>query len=317
MQIAIIPAEYHDQDVLELLLEDKRSENTKKAYKKDLNDFFRTMTGNNANQVFISDFLSVTRHQAVAIALKYKAKLIQKGLAEATVNRRLAALRSLVDFARKIGKCEWDLRDIKGEKITPYRDTSGVPAEKMISMLSVPDRSKQKGKRDYALLRLLCENALRRGELVKINVEDFEPDSQSLNILGKGKGSQKEKIDLSYEAVQAIQDWLSTRGNLKNGSPLFISLDNAHKGQRISGDGISHIVQQTSRAAGISKQMSPHRLRHSAITCALEITNGNVSMVQKLSRHSKIETLMIYNDRRENHQKKVTEQLSALFQQPA
>ncbi|MBD0346521.1 MAG: tyrosine-type recombinase/integrase, partial [Coleofasciculus sp. Co-bin14] len=58
--------------------------------------------------------------------------------------------------------------------------------------------------------------------------------------------------------------------------------------------------------AGIKKQMSPHRIRHSAITAALDATDGNVRKVQKLSRHRQLDTLMIYDDNRGKDQAEVT-----------
>ena len=59
--------------------------------------------------------------------------------------------------------------------------------------------------------------------------------------------------------------------------------------------------------------MSPHRIRHSGITEALEVTGGDVRAVQKLSRHAKLETLMVYDDARTNDQQKVTELLAAML----
>ena len=64
--------------------------------------------------------------------------------------------------------------------------------------------------------------------------------------------------------------------------------------------------------AGIDKVMSPHRIRHSSITEALNLTNGDVRKVQKLSRHSNLNTLMIYDDNRQNLQGEVTNMLDDL-----
>ncbi len=75
--------------------------------------------------------------------LKYKAIMLEKGLAEATVNRRLAALRSLVTFARRIGRADFTLGDIEGEKIQSYRDTSGPSMDQVKIMLQLPNREKQ------------------------------------------------------------------------------------------------------------------------------------------------------------------------------
>ncbi len=72
-------------------------------------------------------------------------------------------------------------------------------------------------------------------------------------------------------------------------------------------------MQKYARAAGIDKVMSPHRIRHSSITEALNLTNGDVRKVQKLSRHSNLNTLMIYDDNRQNLQGEVTEMLDDLF----
>jgi integrase/recombinase XerC len=270
------------------------------------------MLGMDAAPGLVQRFLTLTRQEAITCVNKYKASMIARGLAEATINRRIAAIRSLVNHARTVGFCEWGLEDVKGEKIQAYRDTSGVAVEQIIEMLNVPDRSTIKGKRDYAILRIFWEIALRRGELSKLNVADFDPDEQTINVLGKGRGTQKESLTLSEKTTEAITEWLSTRNELASDTPLFIALDNGHKGHRMTGEGLSKFVKMIAKKAGIKKDFSPHRLRHSSITAALEATNGNVAMVQKLSRHAKVETVMVYEDRRINQQKKVTNLLANL-----
>ena len=71
-------------------------------------------------------------------------------------------------------------------------------------------------------------------------------------------------------------------------------------------------MQKYALLAGIDKVMSPHRIRHSSITEALNLTNGDVRKVQKLSRHSNLNTLMIYDDNRQNLQGEVTGMLDDL-----
>ncbi|MHB1166998.1 MAG: tyrosine-type recombinase/integrase [Carboxydocellales bacterium] len=265
------------------------------------------------NQDLVHWFLNSDRYQAAVMVYQYKANLLERGLKEATVNRRLAAIRSLVSYAYGIGACDWNLANVRGEKVETYRDTSDIPIKKVAAMLNIPDRSTLKGKRDYSILRLLWDNALRRGEITKTNIEDFDSEAQTLLILGKGKGKQKEKISLSTKTSQAIQEWLNARNETNPKAPLFISIDRAHKEHRLSGEAVALIVKTKEITAGITKKMSPHRLRHSSITAALEATNGNVVMVQKLSRHVKVETLLIYNDQRTNLQKQVTELLSSII----
>jgi integrase/recombinase XerC len=139
-------------DVLSQLLADSRSENTRQAYEKDVVLFFKWATGNKPTPDIVLEFLHLEKSDAVTLVLKYKAHLIRKGLAEATVNRRLAALKSLVAMGRKMGHCVYSLEDIKGEKVQRYRDTTGISPEDFKRVLEVPDRDTLQGKRDYALL---------------------------------------------------------------------------------------------------------------------------------------------------------------------
>jgi len=121
-------------------------------------------------------------------------------------------------------------------------------------------------------------------------------------------------VDLGVATVRAIADWLEARGSCAPDSPLFIALDSAHSGHRLSGDGICKMVVRHSEKAGINKkQMSPHRIRHSAIAVALDATDGDVRKVQKFSRHRNLNTLMVYDDNRGRDQQDVTEMLDSMF----
>jgi len=263
------------------------------------------------NPILVVQFLQMDRYAAVTLVLRYKAELIDQGLKEATVNRRLAAIKSLVNYAYKVGKCSWTLADIKSEKVKPYRDTTGISPEAFKKMLAIPDRLTFKGKRDYALLRLLWANALRREEISHCNIEDLDLEARTLSILGKGRGTQKENIDLHPKTCKAIQEWLWERKELDIKQPLFISL-RPNYGHRLTGDGIRKIVAANALLAGISKPISPHKIRHSAVTAALDASNGDVRSVQKLSRHANLNTLMIYDDNRTKAQGKITALLEDL-----
>jgi integrase/recombinase XerC len=304
-------------NILTALLTDKRSLNTRRAYEKDLHYFFLAAYGQKPTEAVIAEFLQLGRFEAIAIALQYKSDLIAKGLKEATINRRLSALKSLVNFATKLGKCSWNLDDVQTETVQSYRDTTGIKPDGIRQMLLQIDRSSDKGKRDFAILRLLWDNALRRNEVVSTNIGDFDFEGRSLQILGKGRGSQKSLISLSMGTANAIQDWLShdkTNELTKDPKqPLFRALDRGHRGHRLTGGAIYQIIDQLAKDVKISKQMSPHRIRHSAITAALEATNGNVRKVQKLSRHKKLDTLMLYDDNRANMQGEVSSLLVDLI----
>jgi len=299
-----------ERDLVAELLADKRSLNTRLAYARDLKDFFRVVAASSPTPAIVAEFLGLDRFAAISLVLKYKAALIEKGLKEATVNRRLAAIRSLVDYARVIGKCDYTLTDIRGERIKSYRDTTGISAQAFKKVLNTCNRTTLKGKRDYAILHLLWSNALRRNEVVSLDISHFDPNARTLAILGKGRGTHREIIMLSNATINALLEWLNERKCLNLNAPLFCSVSYNQSGHRLTGEAIRQIVEQACLAAGINKKMSPHRIRHGSITHALDKSGGNVRAVQRLSRHAKIETLMIYDDNRSNLQCSLTELLA-------
>ncbi|MFY7883469.1 MAG: tyrosine-type recombinase/integrase [Dolichospermum sp.] len=293
-----------DEDILEELLRDKRSPQTRRAYAKDLKDFFGFLKVDPTPEN-VGWFLSLSQTEAVKFVLRYKSSLRDRSLAPATINRRLAAIKSLVAYAEKTGRCSFLLTRIEGEKVQPYRDTTGVDGKAIAKMLAMPDRETERGKRDYAILRLLWGLALRRSEVVNLNVGDVDLDSGCIWVTGKGKGD-KERMSLGSKVRQALQDWLKVYKPLRFSLPLFCSLArNSKKVERLSDDHVYKLVRSTAQKAGISKPMSPHKIRHSAITAALD-NGADVRSVRKLSRHSKLETLCIYDDNRSDLQGDIT-----------
>jgi integrase/recombinase XerC len=276
------------------------------VYQKDIDNFLSDIGTE------LGKFLTLDRHKAFELVSRYKGELVTKGLKSATINRRLAAIKSLVAFSYNCGHCDFMLESVKGEKLSSYRDTSGVDPEAFKRVLGGIDRETLKGIRDYALLLLLWSNALRRSEVSKANIGDFDPVTKTLRIFGKGRGNQSEIVSLGSGTVNAIEAWLEARGEVATDKALFVSVNSGYRDGRLSNQGIYNIVSDRCQAAGISKTMSPHRIRHSSITAALEATNGDVRRVQKLSRHSSLNTLLIYDDNRKNHQREVTDLLDGL-----
>ncbi len=306
-----------ERDYLAELLADKKSANTRRTYAKSLRDFFETVADAQPTVELIKEFLSLDQFSAVSLVLKYRSVLVEKRLSPATINVRLSAIRSLVNYARKIGQCRFSLEDVEGLKVQAYRDTSGIGPARFSAMAALPALNTLKGKRDYAILRLLWDNALRRSEVSLAELRDYDQDGGRLWIQGKGK-QQKEAVDLSRQARAAIDNWLAARSNDVNlcpvdgQAPLFCTLDRATIGHRMSGNAIYEVVRNIADLAGIKKVISPHRIRHSAITAALDVTGGDTRRVQKLSRHADLNTLTRYDDNRRRHQKEITNLLADL-----
>jgi integrase/recombinase XerC len=222
----------------------------------------------------------------------------------------LAGLKSFVTHAAKRKLCTFRLDDIKSVKAQSYKDTRGISIELFQQLIDGIDRSTSIGKRDYAMLRLLWDHALRRAEICGIDWVDFHAGEARIYLKGKGR-IDKEPIDLAPETVDAISDWLSSMGESRS-SALFVS----SRDTRISADRLYDIVVGLGAAAGIDRVVSPHKIRHSSITALLDLNGGDVRSAQAHSRHKNLATLILYDDGRQQLQGKAAKTLAgAILQQ--
>ncbi len=267
-----------------------KSERTIAAYKKDLTDFARFLGIQDGNLDHTARcLLSNGRGRANALAAEYRGYLESRKLSPATINRRLSALRSMVEQAGTLGVVSWELR-IKGPKSRSYRDTSGPGTRNVRRMLGlVRDRDDRKGVRDFAILRLLYDLALRRGEIVALDLEDLDLEGTTIKILGKGR-TEKEILTLPQPTIEALRTWVEVRGS--GAGHLFINFDRAGKGGRLTGTGIYQIVRRLGNELGIKTR--PHGIRHSSISAC--VAQFPLTDVQRFSRHKKLETVAIYVD---------------------
>ena len=270
-----------------------RNKKTIEAYRQDLDDFRQYLDAGTITEA-ANLLMSKGLGKANAVAIAYKANLIEQGLAPSTINRRLTAIRSLIKFSKLVGLIPWTL-EVQNVKSETYRDTRGPGREGFLLMLNaLKDRNDKKGIRDRAILRLLYDRCLRRGEVVGLDLEDVDLKAGMVSILGKGK-TQKETLTLPLLTKEAIKAWIEARGD--HPGPLFHKIGPGPAGDgRLTGDAVWHIVSRLGSEIGI--KVWPHGLRHASITEALDITKGDVRSVSKFSRHKKIETLMIYDDNR-------------------
>lgn len=286
------PLAFQHAALLETWLAGKNA-GTVRAYRADLEAFARWADAPSA-EAALEALLALAGPDATAVALRYRGALLAAGLAPATINRRFAALRSVVALARLVGRVAWAL-EVPGVESVPYRDTRGPGAGGFRAMLhALGGRQDAKGARDRALLRLLFDMALRRGEAVALDVAHFDRAAGTLAVLGK---KRRERVALTVPAPTraALEAWLAYRG-VEPGA-LFVALDSAAAGVRLTGRSVARIVAAAGAVAGVGA-VRPHGLRHAAITEMLEQTGGNVARVQRFSRHRDVRTVETYNDNR-------------------
>jgi integrase/recombinase XerC len=269
-----------------------RNERTLRAYRNDLEDFRSYLKAGDVDEA-ARILLSRGHGEANALVLAYRADMVTRKLQAATVNRRLAAVRSLVKLARTLGMVPWSI-EVENLKAQAYRDTRGPGRQGFRRLMEeAGSRTDRKALRDRAVLRLLHDLALRRAEVVSLDVEDVDLESGSVTILGKGR-TQKERLSLPEPTKAALSSWIGARGT--EPGPLFLNFDRAGKGARLTGTGLYLVVRDLGRKAGLT--VRPHGLRHAGITEALDLTNGNIRAVQRYSRHRDMRILNVYDDNR-------------------
>jgi len=231
---------------------------------------------------------------------KYVGVLREQGRKANTINARLAALRCAMAFLYDMELISWTIK-YKGVKTGGRRDMKGPSLPVFRGLLAVASCQRDiRSLRDPALLRLLFCLGLRRGEVSSLNVEHYNRSERRLAVAGKGHGGERTLVTVPPLTAEAIEAYLRARGNPVDG-PLIENLDPTKKGgSRLTGSGIYLILRLLAEAAGLEAPISPHRVRHSAATAALDGTHGDVRRVRKFTRHERIETVLTYDDARKD-----------------
>ena len=245
-----------------------------------------------------------------ALVLSYRANLIARGVAPRTVNRRMSAIRSMLKVARMLGIINWRV-EIENAKLAGVKDTRGpgTPAVGMM-MQALVDRARLgevDALRNLAILRLLYDLGLRRGEIESLDLEHWHPERRRLFVLGKKRAEYEPMDDIPYATARTLDAWVAARGN--DPGPLFFSLDKRTRGHRLTGWSIWNMVMTL--AASLGLEARPHGVRHTAITEALEQSGGDVRAAQRFSRHARLDTLQLYDDNRQNLGGKLAAKIAA------
>lgn len=278
----IMPATGHVWHLIDLWLA-QVAETSARSYRSTLADFAAHL--DLPIELAVAALLQ-DRARGHALALGYRARLLETRKAPNTSNLRLAALRSLVSQARTLGLVDWSL-EVPGVRATPYRDTRGPGRAGFRALLAAATSA-----RDRAILRLLFGLALRVGEVVSLDLAHVNLDV--LQVRGKG---HKDRMPITMPAGvrAALAAWIAERGT--EPGPLFTTHDRAHAPTRLSAWGIGDLVARLASRAGLP-HVRPHGLRHAGITEALELTRGDIRAVQRFSRHADPRTLLRYDDAR-------------------
>lgn len=287
-----------------------RKATTIAAYKGDLAAFARWAGAAGPGEA-VDGLLAAGPAGANRLAHAWRGAMVEADLAPATINRRLSALRSLVELAARLGLVTWALR-VEGVKSKAYRDTRGPGVEAVRDMVRALDADTgRRAVRDRALVRLLFDRGLRRGEVVALDLDDLDTSRCAVRIVGKGR-REAEWVTVGRAACEALTAWAAVRGD--EPGPLFVNLDRARKGadRRLTGRSVARIVAQAGEAVGV-EGVRPHGLRHTAVTAVLDMSGGDVRRARAFSRHADLRTLTVYDDNRADLGGELAHQLGELL----
>jgi integrase/recombinase XerD len=238
----------------------------------------------------------ITRPQREDI-IAFREELKASGHKPTTVQSYITATRLFFQWTAEENLYPNIAERLKGAKLDKEHKKDYLTSRQVKEVLSGIEQDTLQGLRDYAILTLMVTGGLRTIEVIRANIEDLRTvaDSTALFIQGKGREEKTEYIKITAPVEKAIRAYLKARGTAEAGEPLFTSLSNNSKGERLSTRSISGIVKGRLQAAGYdSSRLTAHSLRHTAVTLSL-LAGRDLAEVQQFARHANIATTMIYN----------------------
>jgi integrase/recombinase XerD len=218
-------------------------------------------------------------------------ELMGTGLSPRSVARAVAAVRGFYRFAaveqRRESSVAGDLRAPRARPSLPRC----LDLDEVDRLLAQPDVSSPRGLRDKAMIEVLYATGLRVSELVAIRPGDLHLDDGYLTCIGKG--NKQRLVPLGQSAIDWVRRYLRDGRPplLRKASPwLFV---NARDGGALSRVGFWKVLKEYGVRAGITRDISPHVLRHSFATHLLD-RGADLRAIQVMLGHADLTTTQIY-----------------------
>ncbi len=265
-----------------LWMERGLSANTLAAYQSDLRAF--------------AGWLSEERERGLAEAqrsdlLDYLTLLSRRGRKPRSAARLLSCLRQFYQYLLRQGT----IREDPSARVEAPR--LGRPLPKTLTeaeveaLLRAPDTDDPRGHRDRTMLELLYATGLRVSELVGLTPQQVSLLQGVVRVTGKG--GKERLVPLGEEALSWLQDYLQGPRRDLLGGRLCEFLFPTHRSDCITRQAFWQLIKRYAVTAGISKQLSPHTLRHAFATHLLN-HGADLRVVQMLLGHSDLSTTQIY-----------------------
>lgn len=259
------------------------SANTRQAYERDLRLFCKTLGFKNSDAL-----VNVSREQITG----YMTQLKEKGLAAATIARKLAAIKAFYRFMTAEGYMDANPAEVVEAGTKGIKLPRVLSEDEVVRLLNQPDITTSEGFRDRTMLEVLYATGMRVSELINLTLDRV--DLNMKYIIAFGKGSKERIVPLGSVAAEFLQQYLEkVRPKLthedRNTNIVFL----AFGGHELTRQRFWQIIRAYGRKANINKALTPHILRHSFATHLLD-NGADLRSVQELLGHSDISTTQIY-----------------------
>ena len=266
---------------LEFIKEDKKlSENTLQSYKRDLVQFENYTNSNRLN------FLKITEENMK----EYFSHLQENGKKTSTISRNVASIRSFYQYLvrnKKIKKDPTDrIQSPKVEKKAP----SVLSSQEVALLLEQPKDVDLKGTRDKAMLEFAYATGMRVTEIISLDIDNVNLKE---GVVVCKTGSKQRNIPLGSLSLKALAEYI------ENSRPILIKDENIKalfvntNGKRLTRQGFWKIVKYYKEQAHITKDITPHVLRHSFATHLLQ-NGADLKSIQTMLGHSDISSTQVY-----------------------
>ena len=266
---------------LNYIKEDKKlSDNTFQSYSRDIRQYKDYIDLNNL------DYLKVAESD-VKNYLNYLNDLNKK---PSTISRHLASIRLFYQYLWKEQIVEGDpTANIQAPKIDK-KAPSILTSEEVTLLLDQPKNVDLKGIRDKAMLEFAYATGMRVTEIISLNIDDINLLQGTVNCKTRTK---TRTIPLGQICLNALTDYIKNVRDIlikdKDEKALFVNVN----GRRITRQGVWKIVKYYKDQAHITKDITPHVLRHSFATHLLQ-NGADLKSIQKMLGHSDISSTQVY-----------------------
>ena len=268
---------------LEFLKNDKKlSENTLQSYKRDIEQFETYVLSNKMNYARINN----------EDIKNYMSYLDKEGKKSSTVSRSLASIRSFYQFLVRAKKMKKDpTMGIESPKIGK-RTPSILTSKEVELLLDQPKDVDLKGIRDKAMLEFAYATGMRVSEIIALNIDDVRLTENEGYVVCRTRSKVRD-IPLGTMSLKALNEYVNEARpyliKTEDEQALFVNVN----GTRLTRQGFWKIVKYYKEQAHITKEITPHVLRHSFATHLLQ-NGADLKAIQTMLGHSDISSTQVY-----------------------